>query len=70
MDKEDVAYIYNNIYTTIYILWNIHHKKTSETGSFVKIWVALETIIQSKVSQKEKNEYYNSTIPINCIWSA
>ena len=31
--------------------------KRNETGSFVEMWMDLETIIQSKVSQKEKNQY-------------
>ena len=31
--------------------------KTSETVSFAEMWVDLETVIQSEVSQKEKNQY-------------
>ena len=31
--------------------------KRHEFGSFVETWVDLETVIQSKVSQKEKNKY-------------
>ena len=31
--------------------------KRNETGSFVETWVHLETVIQSEVSQKEKNKY-------------
>ena len=31
--------------------------KRNEIGSFVETWMDLETIIQSEVSQKEKNEY-------------
>ena len=31
--------------------------KRNETGSFVEMWMDLETVIQSKVSQKEKNKY-------------
>ena len=41
------------IYTVEYdsaIKWN-------ETGSFVEMWMHLETLIQSEVSQKEKNKY-------------
>ena len=30
--------------------------KRNETGSFVETWMDLETVIQSKVSQKEKNK--------------
>ena len=31
--------------------------KTNETRSFVETWMDLETVIQSEVSQKEKNKY-------------
>ena len=31
--------------------------KKNEIGLFVEIWVDLETVIQSEVSQKEKNKY-------------
>ena len=31
--------------------------KTSEIVSFAETWVDLETVIQSEVSQKEKNKY-------------
>ena len=31
--------------------------KRNEIGSFVKTWMDLETVIQSEVSQKEKNQY-------------
>ena len=29
----------------------------NEAGSFVETWMNLETVIQSEVSQKEKNKY-------------
>ena len=29
----------------------------NEIGSFVETWMDLETVIQSEVSQKEKNKY-------------
>ena len=32
--------------------------KRNEIGSFIETWMNLETVIQSKVSQKEKNKYY------------
>ena len=48
MDKEDVVHIYNGIL--------LSHKR-NETGSFVVMWMNLESVIQSKVSQKEKNKY-------------
>ena len=31
--------------------------KRNETGSFVETWMNLEAVIQSEVSQKEKNKY-------------
>ena len=49
MDKEDVAHIYNGIL--------LSHKK-EQIGSFVETWMDLETVIQNKVSQKEKNIVY------------
>ena len=30
----------------------------NETGSFVESWMDLESVIQSEVSQKEKNKYH------------
>ena len=48
MDKEDVVHIYNGIISAI---------KRNEVGSFVETWMDLETVIQSEVSQKEKNKY-------------
>ena len=34
--------------------------KRNETGSFVAMWMHLETLIQSAVSQKDKNKYHVS----------
>ena len=31
--------------------------KSNESASFVETWMDLETVIQSEVSQKEKNKY-------------
>ena len=31
--------------------------KRNEIGSFVETWMNLESVIQSEVSQKEKNKY-------------
>ena len=41
--------IYIEYYSTI---------KRNKTRSFVETWMDLETIIQSEVSQKEKNKYH------------
>ena len=32
--------------------------KKNKIGSFVEMWMDLETVIQSEVSQKEKNKYH------------
>ena len=41
--------------------WILNQKriaiKRNEIGSFVETWMHLETVIQSEVSQKEKNKY-------------
>ena len=42
-----------NIYTMEYYL----AIKRNEIGSFIETWMDLETVIQSEVSQKEKNKY-------------
>ena len=48
MHKEDVVHIYNGIL--------LSHKR-NEIGTFVEMWMDLETVIQSEVSHKEKNKY-------------
>ena len=35
--------------------------KRNKTELFVVMWIDLETVIQSKVSQKEKNKYHMLT---------
>ena len=47
MDKEDVVHIYNGVLAT----------KRNKIGSFVEMWMDLETVIQCEVSQKEKIKY-------------
>lgn len=59
-----------DIYTVEYSPQKKTTTTTNETRALVKIWVDLESVIHSKVSQKEKKEYYKSTVQINCIWSA
>ena len=51
MDKGEVVYIYNGI---LFI-------ERNEIGSIVVMWMSLEPVIQSKVSQKEKNILYIDT---------
>ena len=46
MDKGDVIHIYSGILVI----------KRNEIGSFVETWMDLETVIQSEVSEKEKNK--------------
>ena len=40
--------------------------KRNEIGSFVEMWMDLEPVIQSEVSQKEKNKY---RIINACMWN-
>ena len=49
MHKDDVVHIYTMEYYSAII--------RNETGSFVEMWMDVETVIQSEVSQKEKNKY-------------
>ena len=49
MDKEDVAHYTVEYYSAI---------KRNEIELFVETWMDLETVIQSEVSQKEKNIVY------------
>ena len=42
------------IYTTDYY----SAIKRNEIGSFVEMWMDLESVIQSEISQKEKNKYH------------
>ena len=55
MDKGEVVYIYNGI---LFI-------ERNEIGSIVVMWMSLEPVIQSKVSQKEKNILYINTYAWN-----
>ena len=48
MHKEDAVHIYMEYYSVI---------KRNETEPFVVIWMNLESVIQSGVSQKEKDKY-------------
>ena len=46
MDKEDAAHMYNGIL--------LSHKK-NKIVPFAETWIELEAVIQSELSQKEKN---------------
>ena len=41
----------------IYIMDYYSAIKRNETGSFVEMWMDLESVIQSEVSPKEKNKH-------------
>ena len=43
-----MVHIYSGIYSAV---------KRNEIEAFVEMWMDLETVIQSEVSQKEKNKY-------------
>ena len=49
MDKEDVVYIYNGILFS--------HKK-NEILPFTTMWMGLEGIMLSEISQTEKHKYH------------
>ena len=40
--------------------------KRNKSGSFVEMWMDPETVIQSEISQKEKNQYH-ILVPIGGI---
>ena len=41
--------------------------KRNEIGSFVDMWMGLESVIQSEVSQKEKNKHHKLTYYMESI---
>ena len=45
----------------IYIMEYYSATERNETGSFVEIWMDLETVIQNEVSQTEKGKYHMLT---------
>ena len=55
MDKEYVAYVC--VYTHTHTVKYYSAIKRNETGSFVEMWMNLESVLQSEVNQKEKNKY-------------
>ena len=50
MDEENVVRIYNGIL--------LSHRKNEIIPPFAAIWLDLEIIMQSEVSQKEKDKYH------------
>ena len=49
MDKEDVVHIGNEIW--------LSHKERNEIVQFAETWTDLQTVILTKVSDKEKNKF-------------
>ena len=49
MDKEDVVYVYNEYYAAIRI---------DKYPPFASVWMELESIMLSEVSQSEKDRHY------------
>ena len=45
----------------LYVMEYYSARKRNEIGSFVEMWMDLESVIQSEVSQKEKNKYHMLT---------
>ena len=63
VNKEDVCvcvcvclYIYIHTYIYIYSREYYSAIKRNDTGSFTETWMDLESILQSEISQKKKNE--------------
>ena len=52
MTDEWIKMLYIHIYTMEY--YSV--MKRNEIGSFVEMWMDLESVIQSELSQKEKNK--------------
>ena len=58
MDKEDVVCVYTHTHIYIYIMEYYSAIKKNEIMLFAATWwMELESVIQSEVSQKEKNKY-------------
>ena len=57
MDKEVVIHIYNELIVYILIVYILSHKRNKLELVLVRS-MNLEPVIQSEVSQKEKNKYH------------
>ena len=49
MDKEDVVHICSEIW--------LSHKERNEIVQFAETWMDLQTVILTKVSEKEENKF-------------
>jgi len=56
-DKEDAVYTHTHTHTHTHTMEYYSAIKRNEIGSFVVMWMVLESLIQSDVSQKEKSKY-------------
>ena len=57
MDKEDVVYIYIYTHTHIHTVEYYSAIKRNEIVPLAEMWMDLEIVIHSKISQKEKSKY-------------
>ena len=57
MDKEDVVYTHTHTHTHIYTMEHYSAIKSIKFLPFAAIWMDLEGIMPSKISQKEKDKY-------------
>ena len=60
MDKEDVVYIYT--YTHIRTMEYYSAIKKNEILPFAATWMDLEDIMQSEISQREKEKYCKTSL--------
>ena len=58
LDKENVGHIHHGILCS--------HKKNNEFMSFVETWMNLETIILSKLTQKQKTKHHMFSLISGC----
>ena len=58
MDKEVVIYIYIYIYIHTHTMEYYSAIRKNKSESVLMRWMNLEPIIQSEVSQKEKDKYF------------
>ena len=57
LSKIQSAKTLYKIYSLISVQLLVDFENKCEIGAFVEMWMGLETVIQSEVSQKEKNKY-------------
>ena len=55
MDKEDVVYVYNGVLLS-------NQKESKEILSFTTMWMELEGIMLSEISQSEKDKNHMTSL--------